>query len=269
MIIITEEMGKKNVSGHSWDKDSKKVHTILVVDDDMSVRQTFELLFPEYEVIGTSSVFEALDLIRIPGRVSLVILDVVMPGVNGLQILKQLRKLDADIPVVVCTAYGSKDVIVQSLRNGATDYIEKPFDVEEMTALLRRYIEDEETEDTVHRIYSYLETNYDRKISLDDVSRRFGVSYKYISRAFRERFGKTFSEIKISLRMEKARDLLINTKMSIQEVASCVGYKCYEAFSRTFYNWHGVWPADYRVIFQMKVSAKSEEGADDKNYESS
>lgn len=116
---------------------------ILVVEDDRGARRLTEdiLLDAGYEPITASNGLEALDVME-RKHIDLMILDVMMPGMDGFELLRQLRGNGFDLPVLVLTAKQTLPDIKQGLRLGADDYMTKPADEEEMllriAALLRR-----------------------------------------------------------------------------------------------------------------------------------
>ncbi|MDY6996197.1 MAG: response regulator transcription factor [Actinomycetota bacterium] len=124
---------------------------ILVVDDDRAVRESLRrsLSFNGYSVELAQDGREALDLIA-SDRPDAVVLDVMMPRVDGLEVCRQLRSTGDDLPILVLTARDSVSERVAGLDAGADDYLPKPFALEEllarMRALLRRTGPDEITE---------------------------------------------------------------------------------------------------------------------------
>lgn len=116
---------------------------ILVVEDDRGARRLTEdiLLDAGYEPITASDGLEALDVME-RKHIDLMILDVMMPGMDGFELLRQLRSSGYDLPVLMLTAKQTLPDIKQGLRLGADDYMTKPADEEEMllriAALLRR-----------------------------------------------------------------------------------------------------------------------------------
>lgn len=116
---------------------------ILVVEDDRGTRRLTEdiLLDAGYEPITASNGLEALDVME-RKHIDLMILDVMMPGMDGFELLRQLRGNGFDLPVLMLTAKQTLPDIKQGLRLGADDYMTKPADEEEMllwiAALLRR-----------------------------------------------------------------------------------------------------------------------------------
>ena len=121
---------------------------ILVVDDDRAVRESLRrsLSFNGYSVALAQDGVEALDLIS-NDRPDAVVLDVMMPRLDGLEVCRQLRSTGDDLPILVLTARDSVSERVAGLDAGADDYLPKPFALEEllarMRALLRRTTPDD------------------------------------------------------------------------------------------------------------------------------
>ncbi len=121
---------------------------ILVVDDDRAVRESLRrsLSFNGYNVLLAEDGVEALDVIT-NDRPDAVILDVMMPRLDGLEVCRRLRSAGDDLPVLVLTARDSVSERVAGLDAGADDYLPKPFALEEllarMRALLRRTTADD------------------------------------------------------------------------------------------------------------------------------
>ena len=102
--------------------------TILVVDDDPYIQQALEdrIVAMGYGVLVSADGKQALDLVE-RHRPQLVLLDIEIPGLKGLDVLKEMRRRELDVPVIMITAYGSIDLAVQAMRDGAYDFISKPF----------------------------------------------------------------------------------------------------------------------------------------------
>jgi two-component system, NtrC family, response regulator AtoC len=106
---------------------------ILIVDDEVSIRLSLEeaLTKDGYNVVTAESGAEALSLIK-ADNFDLVITDLKMPGVTGLELLEALRNQNNDTPVIMMTAYGDVSTAVESMRLGAYNFIQKPFKLSEM-----------------------------------------------------------------------------------------------------------------------------------------
>ncbi|MEM7227519.1 MAG: response regulator transcription factor [Planctomycetota bacterium] len=109
--------------------------TILVVEDDAAVRRGLvdALRFAGYAVIDSGSGRGAVDL-AIESSVDLVLLDVMLPEVDGFTILDELRHIEPTLPVIMVTARGAEDDRVRGLKTGADDYVVKPFSANEVLA---------------------------------------------------------------------------------------------------------------------------------------
>ena len=111
---------------------------ILVVDDELSMRQFLKILLEKegYTVTTAAEGGEALALVT-QQPFDLVISDIRMPGMSGLDLLAQLKQVKAEIGVIMITAFASPDDAVAAMKNGAFDYITKPFNVDEIKSVIR------------------------------------------------------------------------------------------------------------------------------------
>jgi DNA-binding response OmpR family regulator len=109
--------------------------TILVVEDDASIRRglTDALRFKGYEVQEAENGTKGMQL-ALEATCDLILLDVILPGPDGLQILDAVRKVRPTLPVIMLTAKGAESDRVQGLKQGADDYVVKPFSLKELTA---------------------------------------------------------------------------------------------------------------------------------------
>lgn len=111
---------------------------ILVVDDEPGVRDYFIRILsgPEYEVHGAADGREALAKLEGNGF-DMMILDLVMPGMDGMEVLRRVRETRKDLLVLVITGYPSEETTRESIDHGCIDYVHKPFDHEEIKDLIR------------------------------------------------------------------------------------------------------------------------------------
>jgi excisionase family DNA binding protein len=107
--------------------------TILVVDDDEMVREvlTVALQSGQRQILGAASGQEALEIAR-KTNLDLVLLDLLMPGINGVETFRQLHALHPDLPVVIITGYPDSDLMAQALEIGPFTMINKPADVNQL-----------------------------------------------------------------------------------------------------------------------------------------
>src|SRR6187399_2955524 len=112
---------------------------ILVVDDEANLRRvlSIQLTRDGYEVHTAEDGEAALAFLK-EHHIDLVITDLRMPKVDGMDLLRRAQKIDAELPVVMITAHGTVDNAVEALKSGAFDYLTKPFDQIEVRAIVRK-----------------------------------------------------------------------------------------------------------------------------------
>jgi DNA-binding NtrC family response regulator len=117
-------------------------HHILVIDDDTAVREvlTATLLNDGYQVSGVSDGASALQMIQ-EQPIHIVITDLHMPGMDGLEVISRITKLDSRIITIVMTGYGTIDYAVRTMKAGAFDFITKPFGPDTVSLIVKRAIE--------------------------------------------------------------------------------------------------------------------------------
>jgi len=111
---------------------------ILIVDDELIVRKSMSNWLKEdgYLVKTCEDGYAALEQIK--SNIDLAIVDIKMPGMDGIELLKESKKIDPDLPVIIMTAYASIDTAVQAMKEGAFDYIVKPFNPENVSQVIER-----------------------------------------------------------------------------------------------------------------------------------
>lgn len=107
---------------------------LLVVDDEPDMLRLLSMIIKEktpYEVATTNNPLEVLELVK-KGEFDLVIADLKMPGLDGIELLESLKRFDENIPVIIITAYGTVEAAVETINKGAFDFITKPFRKEQI-----------------------------------------------------------------------------------------------------------------------------------------
>ncbi|MFZ5906055.1 MAG: sigma-54-dependent transcriptional regulator [Nitrospirota bacterium] len=115
---------------------------ILIADDDKNLRKVLvnELSDAGYEVSQAESGTKAIQVLEKEEQ-DVILLDLNMPGMNGMEILKRIRELDIPAEVVILTAYATVSTAVEAMKNGAYDYLTKPFQIEELVTVIERAYE--------------------------------------------------------------------------------------------------------------------------------
>lgn len=113
--------------------------TVLVIDDELGPRESIRILLKkQYEVLCAESVDEGLALMQ-ERRPDLIVLDIAMPDKSGIEGLREIRALDTNTSVVMLTGFGALETAQQAMRLGANDYLNKPFDTNEMRQVAQKY----------------------------------------------------------------------------------------------------------------------------------
>jgi len=113
-------------------------HRILIVDDDAGPRESLNMILkPFFNIYLASNGEEALSMIK-QYPIDLVILDLKMPGIQGTEVLKEIKRQHSEIEVIVLTGYGSLKSAIESIRYGAADYLLKPFNVAEIISVINK-----------------------------------------------------------------------------------------------------------------------------------
>lgn len=171
----------------------------------------------------------------------------------------------ADVKVICMSAYDDFSYSRRALRLKCEDYLLKPFSPEELYSVMKRVVdelkgkadessctdEDDCTESVqddpmLSPIIQYIADNLDKGYTAEEVAKEFYISTSKLNKMIRQRYNKGFREFRMELCMKKAKELLLNVRYSVEEVAIKVGYMNYYSFYRAFIREHGVSPTDFR-----------------------
>ncbi|HOJ50393.1 MAG TPA: sigma-54 dependent transcriptional regulator [Spirochaetota bacterium] len=120
---------------------------ILLVDDEKNFHYSFKRVFKDLDILSCYSPEEAEKILnKNKEDISIIILDIKMPGKSGLQFLEEIRKNKIDVPIIIITAHGDLETAVEAIKKGATEYLLKPFDFEELKNVIYSKIDSQKTE---------------------------------------------------------------------------------------------------------------------------
>ncbi len=175
---------------------------VLVVDDDKDVCDFMEtfLVKDGFEVRTLSDATKVQDEVR-TGAYNLLILDMMMPQLDGISVLKAVRKVDSDIAVVVFTGYPSIETAVQAMQLEAVDYLSKPFNPEEFREVLERVRRKKgllkSPEENLHRVIGETVRGLrkTRGLTLKQMSKRTNLSVSLLSQIERAESSASISSL--------------------------------------------------------------------------
>ncbi len=229
---------------------------VLIVDDDVELRSELADMLEGYDVVEAGSGDEALGIISSANNIDAVVLDIRMPGIDGLETLRRIKKIAPELGVIIFTGFSTKDAAVNALKNHADDYLEKPADIDRLGSAVENVIayrargpRDASAADPSTRpdkIKRFLERNSFKKTTLNDAAGAVFLSPKYLSRYFKDQTGQTFSGYKLDLKMKKAKKLLSGSGLTVDSISRSLGYSNVESFSRIFSKREGMPPSAFR-----------------------
>lgn len=240
---------------------------VLVVEDEEMIRKGIVLAVDwaamDCVVVGeAANGVEALEAVERLNP-SLIITDLKMPRMDGIEMLRCLRERGNHVYVIILTAYDSFTYAQSALRLGAVDFLLKPFhdgDLEQAVTALRRRMGGAEREEPalpglkkgdkskyVLEAMDYIGKHYqDPNISISDIALDLGISEGHLSRTFKKETDYTLLNYLTGYRIHKAMELLRDCRVKVYEVAAQVGYRDITYFSATFKRVTGLTPSEYQ-----------------------
>ena len=229
---------------------------ILVVDDDEAMRRlcTRILATYGYQVHTARDGEEALRKVQTQ-IYRVVLLDLRMPGMDGIECLKRLKSAGCRADIVMMTGYGSVPSAVEAMKIGARDFIEKPFEPQDLQAMLEDILQ-RQTRDaqlSTDPVVAFIQQHATEISSRKDVANRLGVSLERVSARIQEETGLSFRQFLHACRLDLAKRLLETTELDISEISTRTGFQTVQHFSRVFSKRSGVSPKKYRL--QVRAEA--------------
>ena len=235
---------------------------LLVADDEnlelKVLEKTIKKFFlNELDIFMASNGKQAADIVE-NTDINIALLDIEMPGMNGIELAKLIREKNHNCIIIFITAYDRFEYAIEAMHIKAFDYLLKPWKEEKLTGLISEAIssikeisfddgKSENLQDSQKSIIKkYIKENYKRDISAGDVAGILGYSDVYFSKIFKQLFDDTFINYLTNLRIEKAKVLLKDVSFNIKEVGASVGYTDSNYFTKVFKRAVGMSPSEYR-----------------------
>lgn len=245
-------------------------HSILLVDDNAEFLDFLSRsLSSDYRVLCANEGLKALEILRCQ-EVDLVVSDVMMPNMDGMELCRAI-KADArmsHIPVILLTAKSGEEFQLEGLRQGADDYVTKPFNMEILQSRIERLIAIQENRQAIPAGEMPVQpsradvTPLDRQFvekairvvedqlgnvdfSVEDLASGMNISRGYLYRKITAITGKSAIEFIRTIRMKRAQQLLAESQLQIAEVAYQLGYHSPKTFAKHFRQVFGLSPSEY------------------------
>lgn len=259
-----------------------KPYKVLIVEDEPLMRsylfENISQLVPDFT--ASAAVRDGLDALPLleEQRFDLVITDIKMPGLDGIEMVKRLRESGNDVPVILLSGYDEFEYARAGLRLGVAEYLLKPVNDNELCHALQkiaaklnqstgmvnlpedwspesiqRFISDcfadrdREQSQLSERAAEYIADHFTEAITQTDVAEALGITPAYLSNIFHEEKGESYTKFLTRLRMTQAALLLkSNPNLTVQAIAEMTGYVSDKHFISVFKKFFNETPNEYR-----------------------
>ena len=256
---------------------SENYFPVVIVEDEnliaKNIAKHIEAENSKFKVVGIYSNGEdALNAIK-EQPPAVVFTDISMPVMSGLELAAEINRTMSHIKCVIITGYADFEFAKQAMHYEVKDYLLKPLDTEELHLVLKNLelslteISDKmhsensneatmSPEEIVTLVKDYVKKHYSEEIDLNSIARTLGFSSSYLTKVFNKVENTTPSKVIRSYRMGIAKQLLNDDSLTIQQIASHVGYSDPFHFSKSFKQTVGISPTQYKQELQDKEKEK-------------
>ncbi len=230
--------------------------TILFVDDEHILLDAAERILGEWFVVliaGNGE--EALRLLN-EERVDCVVLDLVLPGMDGVTLLRSLRERGSDVPVIVVTGWSKLEYAEKCADLGVSGYLNKPYEFEELRDRVKKLTDlnskgqagtlDGSVHPKLHEAIEYIHNNFAGTVTTTRVAQEIGISSDYLGRLFQRTIGETLTGYLNRIRVEEAKRLLESTDNPVSAIMEKTGFKTEQHFFSLFKRYAGATPKSFR-----------------------
>lgn len=240
------------------------MYSLVIVDDEYEIRNGLRHYFPwaqvGFEVAADfGAACEALDYMK-EHPVDALMTDIRMPDMDGLEMIRIIRRRGLDLPIVVVSGYRDFDYAQQAMAHGVRHYVVKPTrrqNLLEVFGQVRAQLDacaprvtpqgGVEGGDAVRRINRYIDLHV-QDATLNSIAGYVRMNPYYLSSFYHQQTGQKLSDYLLKVRMEHAAEKLRKTNERISQIACDVGYSTSNSFSRSFHQYFGMTPKEYRTL---------------------
>lgn len=245
------------------------MYKVIIVDDEKNIRERMAKFLPweefDFEVVGTAKDgLLALELVKLL-KPDLVLSDIRMPNIDGIQLAEQLYRHYPDIVTVFISSYNEFELAQKAIRFNVKGYLLKPVMKNDfrdlMTDLSKQNIFSlpkevgsiqshtaENTSDYMEKARKYLFAHYAENITLKDVADELFIHEAYFSKLFNQEIGEGFSAFLNGIRIERAKEQLKYSNKQLKDISNDVGFSSSSYFNRVFKQKVGVSPMIFRKM---------------------
>ena len=237
----------------------------IIVDDEVNIRQGLEkaLDWGKYGFTVAGSAEDGVEALKIFEELKpcLVITDIKMPRMDGLELSRELKMRDPQISIIIISGYSDFSYAREAIRFGVADYLLKPVDFDELAGVLKNIYKSLSArmapgeneagrascgDGRIGEVLAYIRKNYQNEITLKKLAELFFFNPVYLGQLFKTETGKYFHDIINEIRIEEVIRLLQERVMNIDEIFGRVGYKNSDHFYKSFKKVTGMNPGEYK-----------------------
>jgi len=244
-----------------------KETSILVADDEYNARMGVSFTLRQWgkggcEVDVAENGLQSLHYLR-ERSYDLLITDIRMPLMNGIELLEALRKENIGVPTILLTGFAEFEYAQQGLRLGAVDYLLKPIQQDQLIQAVERALkpakENRKPDDSgeaqpltksnnayIVAALQYIHDHIGETLAIKEVARHVHLNSSYLSVLFKEEAGLNFIEYVTRLRIRKAKELLLESDLGLDIISERIGLQTTSYFIRVFKKYEDVTPRQYR-----------------------
>lgn len=231
---------------------SQEKPKILLADDEIELLEflTLRLSREPWEIVTAEDGERALEALK-PGDVDVAILDLRMPGLDALNILKSVQQLGIDTDIIILTGFATVESAVLAMRRGARDFLRKPFRLEELLTIVRRLLDGRfpASNTLAERLVAYVKDHaFDPELCIDHLCDHFKISPRYVSKLFKDHLSTSFKRCLSEHRINRAKQLIKTGDDPLYTIADKCGFRNYRQLTATFKKIEGLLPRTYREV---------------------
>ena len=232
--------------------------TILIIAEDRKITSFLTLLLAErYELITTASGEGGLRRFSQIDEIDLIFLEYELSDMEGLRVLRSIRKMDRIIPVVFITGNSQNLPASAAVKYGIFAHLTKPLEKSSVEGVVQRTCPNPSvSKSDVESVRDFIEKHFTDNITVKDVAASCKVGYRQIARKFKETYGCTIMEYVKRRRVEKAKKLLMARCLWSYDIAHLVGFSHPKTFCAAFKSLTGMTPGQFQKRMTSSVASK-------------
>ncbi|MFD0677511.1 MULTISPECIES: response regulator transcription factor [unclassified Paenibacillus] len=236
------------------------MYKLLIADDEYEIRNGLSNYFPwnetGFEVVSAAE--NGMQVIEYIANhtVDVLLCDIQMPVMTGIDVARELHRQKSPVKIIFLSGYKDFEFAQQALIYGVKNYIVKPTKYEDLMCIFMGIREELNREGksaceggisdkVIAVIKNYVKEHY-RDAALEEAAKLVHMSPFYISKYFKQKTGENFSDYVISIKMQKAAQFLKEIDYKTYEISEMIGYSNPKNFTRTFKNYFGKSPREFR-----------------------